>query len=238
MGSTRVNATGETETIASNVQPAGYHNATEVVENSGIMLWDGTGWVTPAGDTQPTGAHNAKSQVLNAGQMLWESVKKEWIPASSGNTKDGESASEVLPVQNLLLNSAGTMDRQRNNVHGAVALASAARTSTAATGAIVNYNWSKLSIGLDITVNPGATKTLTVSVFQAASPTNLVVCRFKAVEGSWLFQLAPGLEAEQIKGSSSDAYSANGVVPAQFLLQVIPSDASSWTYEVTYDLLV
>jgi len=134
-----------------------------------------------------------------------------------------------------LCNAEGNFDQQRNNHHQLVAFASEVRTKTAATAPITNYNWTKLHINLHITGNPGGGKALTVSVF-GGNP-DQVICRFPAVEASRAFQMAPGLEVGT-PGNAEDAYRENAVLPGVFQIQVIPSDSSSWTYEMFYDLLV
>jgi hypothetical protein len=190
---------------------------------------------TIASDKQPDG-----SMVQQMGTMVWEPTKKEWLRVS-GNLKDGEPAVETVPVMPLLINQAGTVDRQRNNQHSLSGLALASRTATASSSLITNYNWTKLHIHLHVAKAGGSGKSLTVSVFDgSANGAESVVARFPIVEAGHNFQLAPGLaELPSTElHNSENVLTANAALPGQFVIQVIPSDATPWEYEVTYDLLV
>jgi hypothetical protein len=187
-------------------------------------------------DAQPAGYHGTPDKVQGVGVMLWDSVGKGWIPASSGNTKDGESAGEALPVQNLLLNAVGTMDRQRNNLGVQTAIASAAYTSTQQSAQIQNWNHSRLHINLDISVNPGGGRTLQVALVDTLH----TVVTFVAVSVDAMIDVGPGLVTSngQVGPPLVTSQSACALVPALFYIRVGPNDATSWTYKVTYDLLV
>jgi hypothetical protein len=174
--------------------------------------------------------------VQEVGAMLWESVKKEWIPASSGNTKDAESAAEALPVQNLLLNQSGTMDRQRNNTSNEIVLASGARTGEQHTAAIRNYNARFLEMFLRITAV--GTGTLQLGISPSGEGFNV---KFAATALNQRCQMGPGLPTEKGQAGAyprSEMQSVNAAVPGTFIIWVFPSDGSSWTYEIFLSLLV
>jgi len=205
MGSTRINAKGEEETIASDIQPGGYHNAGSVVENTGAMVWDGTGW-------RPL----------------------------SGNTKDGEPASEAIPVELCLLNKEGTLDRMRGNLFNEVGLPLENRTSRGNTGVILNYNHNMLHIRLTVTV--AGTGALGVSV--GCDVGNMVHFLPVKTVNTFLYQIGPGLDTRSwITGETLSTESptvtmetANAFIPKQFSIQVNPSDESPWTYVLLYGL--
>jgi hypothetical protein len=218
------------------------------------MVWDPAGkeWVrqaeaSDAGDVQPGGAHNATKTVPNVGVMLWEATKKEWIPASSGNTKDGESAAEALPVQNLLFNEvAGTMDRQRNN-SATVELWPSETHAAAVQKAITNYNARGIQIELNITAAGTGYLALNVLDFAGHYAGISVQPITGATPLSHSFTIYPGIAAypKPTEGPVYLVYPAGehnatipGVIARNCQLQVAPSEAVNWTWSLSYQLLV
>lgn len=174
--------------------------------------------------------------VQEIGAMLWNGAN--WVPATSGNTKDAEQATEVLPVQNLLLNQAGTMDRQRNNTMNEVALPLEARTVTTTSGVFTNFNFSKIHVRLEATEVGTGTLKLNISSDVGVIAQFVGLTPEKNI--SYLYQMGSGLETAAIRalGASPglNMQSANAFLPGKFCITVVKSDASSWTYTVVYGL--
>jgi hypothetical protein len=195
------------EAVASDMQPSGHPNEGEVVQNVGAMVWDGTGW--------------------------WP---------QRGAAEDGNAPEETALVSNGLLNQSGRVDRQRNNSYDVVALASEARTKTTFSPIQINYNFSKLFIRLVMT-GPVGTGTLQVTI----GANNGTIAEFVPLTPSsevnihW-YEAAPGLNnADEEAGAVTTtpkvyAQTVNLFVPREFILGVVHSNSSSWTYELLYGL--
>jgi hypothetical protein len=205
MGSLRTPGVGET--VASDAQPSGYHNAGETVQNVGAMLWTGGGWA-PA---------------INAQEMA-----------------DGNPGENVAPVAPVLYDQVtGSYDRQRNNIVAEVGIALGARTGEQHTALIHNYNHTKCHVYLNI--ESAGTGKLQLGVY--GGPGAGFVGLFTPVSVSTRYQFAPGLPNALGGGTPTSEPKAqvqtlNLVVPGEMELWVQPSDGSSWTYELVYDLLV
>lgn len=187
-----------------------------------------------ASDTQGAGAHNEGAVVQNMGAMVWEPGIKDWVPAV-GAVSDAAIADTVPLIANGLLNQAGSIDRQRNNLTNN-AIAPGAYTETKASEVIKNYNHSKLLIYLHI--EKAGSGTLRLSLIndqrtEVTYPPNTGTDQVMAI--------APGLatqngvsEGEQIVATLS----TNMLVPTKFQIKVTPSGSTTWEYSVNYDLLV
>jgi hypothetical protein len=244
MGSTRLNAKGEEETLASDLQPGGYHNAGQEVQNLGAMLWDGAGWV-PAGQavtsfaaTQADGIAKVSPQVLNG-------IEGEFAPLGAAlGTSDGGEGRNTLSVAPKLSNSGGTYDRQRNNSDQIIALESAVRTATTESPTQVNYNHSKLYVRLSVTT--AGTGTLRLNV----NSMNIIIASFAPFKpvapSSTSFLIAPGLA--NVAGAATfpaegeppvvRLATVNAFVGRAFWFTISHSDSSSWTYSLLYALVL
>jgi hypothetical protein len=177
-------------------------------------------------------------KVQKVGQMIWTGT--EW-KRLSGNATDGASAAEELPVANLLLNSEGTLDRQRRNQNNKVGLPMAARTAEATVG-VTNYNGTKLHV--DLIINKSGEGSISLSLLDQVPE---FLANFVKIVGTGgplnaRFQVAPGLPTS---AGSSEAgqpavfvQTANLCVPSFFELRVTPTGASIWEYELLYSLMV
>lgn len=191
---------------------------------------------TIASDVQPAGSHNEGQSCQNVGTMLWEATKKEWIPASSGNANDNESASEALPVQNLLLNSAGKMDRQRNN-ENVTWLPSEVRNKTTITAAFTNFNARGGIFWIKVSAEGTGTLKLYVVDFTPGAPgvgmNPGTAMEITGVE-SKSFVIYPGASST---GSTFHA-AISAPLPRSYGIEVVHPDASNWTYIVAGCLIV
>jgi hypothetical protein len=173
--------------------------------------------------------------VQEVGAMLWTGT--EWKRVS-GNIADGEPVVESVPVVPTLLNQAGTVDRQRNNIDNEVGLPLKNWTGVKATPYIKNYNHTKLIVNLFIA--KAGSGTIQISVVGELH----TIAVFRATNNDGVYNLAPGLpfatkgSAEGGGAPESTTETAGCIIPAQFLIRVTPSNETAWEYEVRYSLLI
>lgn len=126
-----------------------------------------------------------------------------------------------------------TWDRHRGNVNG-TALASAARTATAISSDITNYNSRGIIVFLNVTVASG-TGGLVVQM-QLKDPIGGL---YKQVHANPTAITATGLQAYTFyPGNNNAGVQFNYFLSRTFAIQVQHNDASSYTYSVGYSLIV
>lgn len=153
---------------------------------------------------------------------------------------DGLADRIGMSVNSNLENYNGsTYDRVRNNTQGTL-LASAARTATTNSVAQTNYNARGIIVNLDVSVGSG-TGGLTVQIkaISQNSPSNgdlLLHANPTAVTaaGRFTYVLYPG--ATMAGGQVQNAWAT--VLPRLFYVVVSHGDATSYTYSLTYSLIV
>lgn len=132
----------------------------------------------------------------------------------------------------------GTLREVRVPVSG-TALASAARTTTTITTDIVCSGYRGIIVYLDVTAASG-TGGLTLRLFGVNPITSTVatsasVTTAATTTGMRIYHFGPGVAA--VNGASV-AWGAAGVqLGAEFQIQVLHGDASSYTYAVHYELI-
>lgn len=135
-----------------------------------------------------------------------------------------------------------TWDRMRNNTEGTL-LASAARTATTNTSNQTNYNARGVIATLYVTVPSGTTETLQV-VARYVDPvsganTNPVVA-FPTIDGTvaagiYRFVIYPGT-VETVATSNLEV---QGIpLPRTWLISIVHSGTSSWTYSLGYQYII
>jgi hypothetical protein len=157
------------------------------------------------------------------------------IGAYGNNSSDGSTGANVLNVDPLLMNSAGSWDRQRNTLDGTL-LASSARTATTNSPDQTNYNGRGVSVVLNVTANPGGIETLSLKIqgkdsisgnyYDIADATVL----FTAGNGTKVLTVYPGvLAADFVAGDTGKS----AVVPRTWRAVVTHSSTGSWTYSLS-----
>ena len=132
----------------------------------------------------------------------------------------------------LSLFNGTTWDPQRNNSPIVTLLASAARTTSTASAAQVNYNWKSVLIGINVTV--AGTGTLTPYI-RVPGFGNLQLASFQTLTTTVdrLIALGTGIVLTNIVGHWSAATNVQGVpLPSDWDFLMGHSDGSSWTYQV------
>lgn len=121
------------------------------------------------------------------------------------------------------------------------ALASAARTVTTTSAQIDSRGARGVMIWLNVTVNPGAARTLQVTI-NAYDPVTATVLQFTAftanTANNQICFVYPGADASGVQEGQGAWVSAVSLpLPRTFSITIAPSDATSWTYSVGYSLL-
>lgn len=150
------------------------------------------------------------------------------VVLTGSNTTDGS----VLFEPGLLFNET-TYDRPRNNTKGTL-LASQARTATTISPTITNYNATGIMIVLNVTTI--GTGNLNI-LFQELNPaTNgnytLAVSANITTTGEFIVAIRPGISSTGGGGVVINAVSMQ--VPKTLDVAVQHTDASSWTYSLSY----
>ena len=145
---------------------------------------------------------------------------------------DGKGATSIVSVEGMLYNGS-TFDRQRGNTEGTL-LASAARTATTGSATQTNHNAKGVICTINVTV--AGTGNLTLTVF-AIDP----------VAGPWSQLVASGAISTatyQTIVAYPGAVTSGGVtaaslpLPRTWFARVAHTDASSWTYSVSFSTIV
>lgn len=177
------------------------------------------------------------------GGILYQRVKLE-VGADGSATDiqppdaDGVAATRNLPAGGLLWNGA-SWDRQRGNTEGTL-LSSAARTTTAFSSAMTNYNARGLLLHLSVTAASGTggltTKILAslngAAVFYLAADATAVTST-----GEYAYLLYPGASVAAPISSGLQKVWPIGL-PRSWQVWVVHGDASSYTYALHYGLVL
>jgi hypothetical protein len=150
---------------------------------------------------------------------------------AAGTVGDG-ATTFVSPHAVPYLYNGATYDRQRGNTEGTL-LASAARTATTFSASQVNYNARGVILTLDVTsAGTGNLQIFLYSVdpISAITPT---LANGTVVTTDAVLMAYPGVLDADCPG---DARSV--VLPRVWTVSVNKSDASSWTYSLSYSLIV
>lgn len=134
-----------------------------------------------------------------------------------------------------------TYDRWRNNIEGTI-LASAARITSTASANQTNYNARGVLIGLSVSVASG-TGGLSVIVkginpitgtayFLNASPTAIIAT------GQYVYEVYPGSSTAGAAGSNLVNQRTSSALPKTWIAYIFHADGSSYTYSVSYQLIL
>lgn len=196
-----------------------------LLTNGRLYGYDGTAW-----DRVLTASGALRVVQYSPGQSA--------VSVGTSNA-DGVAVSAIAALSNAdnwLFNGA-TWDRQRSNTEG-VALATSDRTATAVSPIIPNHNGRALFALL--IVNTAGTGNLTLRARQYADaagtglPTNLGAFNTGiTATGRYGLMIAPGITPANI-GASGTVQQVAAQVFRSFVVEVVPSDGSTWNYSVLY----
>jgi len=206
MGSTRVNAKGEEETIASKVQPGGHPYPGQAIEAGGVMVWDGAGWQPQTAADEDGAAANETALVTNGLLNQFGTIDRqrnnqydEVALASEARTGSASSPVQInynfskLFIRLVETGPVGTGTLQVSIGANNGALARFVPITPTEEG---NIHWFEAGPGLTNAAEEGAVTTV------------------------------PKVYAQ----------TANLFIPREFILSVTHSNSSSWTYELLYGL--
>lgn len=163
-----------------------------------------------------------------------------WYPTTAGY-----GASDALPATsslqgvgsyNLLYNGS-TWDRARNNQYVQL-IASGARTSTTSSSQLTNFNFRGISVNLSITVASG-TGGLQIAIqgydqSSASYKTLHTLATAITATGLYVVQMYPSID----NVNSAITQTISQALPAQYRVQVIHGDASSYTYSLSVNYIL
>ena len=158
-------------------------------------------------------------------------VRQVGIPSASAAADASENPTTIpLYAHMLQWNNTG-WDRYRANMN-ITGFASASRTATAETAAIVNYNHRGLHAVIDPTTIGGAVLTMRIQAQDAEGTSWYTVATGASLSanGASVLKLYPGI--------SAGAASINDVLPRTFRITVIPTGSVTATYSVGLSLIV
>lgn len=182
-----------------------------------------------------------------AAGAIWDTTAAQYViqqSARSSNAGDGNTGAYLPNAVPNLYNEV-TFDRQRGNTIG-TALASAARTTVVSSPTLPNWN----ARGVQFTFSISAAGTGSLSLYVQGSSDNGT---------SWLFPTQSAVAAVPITttgdfgtlwypggldktdvatGTNYQSRIVNAPVPRNFRAYVVPSGSSSWTYSLTYALIL
>lgn len=159
----------------------------------------------------------------------WDPGGTTYRPVRTANGSGDGLAGASNPITAAYVFNNATWDRQRSNT-SETALASAARTAATLSGALVNYEGRGIQVDVNVTAKAAAT-TLTVQLISTGNRVIAEVTALAAVAGvQYAVQFYPGVLAADFEGTTGKGKSV--AVPRNYKLQVVPSDASSVTYDV------
>lgn len=202
-------------------------------------LFNGTTWdrmrsANASGATQTVGLAAVVGYHFDAAGGVFR------LPYSLNNVGDANNGVQLTAVGSVDYNGA-SFDRRRNNTEG-TALASASYSGSQTSAIFTNHNARGVIVHLNVTVNPGAGETLQLRIRNRNTvvATAYVAAQNTATAGGGgafaaSLELYPGASTAGIAGSDGRTAGALG---RAFDIQVIHSAAGSWTYSVTYSLIV
>ena len=166
------------------------------------------------------------------------SISVDELPAAA-LLANGKTIPTTTIVAAASMRSNGTtLDLEYGNMEGTL-LASAARTTTTAGAVQTNYNSRGVIACLNITANPGAAETLTIQIVNqsALGGTRILgsVAIATGTNGNFLFIVYPGA-VETIASTGVDATALP--IGRTWYCQIAHSASGSWTYSLTYSVIL
>jgi len=145
-------------------------------------------------------------------------------------TTDGTT--NKVSAENKVSNGT-TLDTWRNNVQKTL-LASAARTTATTSPVQDNYNARGVVLTLNVTANPGGAETLELRLYYRVGVTGGLFAKMAipaATNATYSLIVCPGSSGTPETAAAYKTYSL--AIPRQYVANVTPSGAGSWTYELT-----
>lgn len=222
--STRLDGGGVLETLASDdIGGVKYQRVKIAIGADGAAV-----------DVEPPDADaKAASKVMPSGLVYCHS-DGTWYRARGAGAGDGLTPAQVGLTALGLFNES-TVDRQRGNTQGSL-LASAARTAVTNSALQTNYNARGVMVILNVTAASGSGGLQVVIVGQPAgsgyalnaTPTPVTTT------GLFVYELYPGIGA----ASGGVTQRTSGTLPRTWFVQVQVGNATSYTYQLDYALIV
>lgn len=161
-------------------------------------------------------------------------MAKDTQPVSLTGSTQADGASTFLP--SLGYNEA-TYDRWRNNTEGTL-LASAARTETTVSSTQTNYNSRGVMLFFNVSVASGTGGlTLRLTGVDPVTGTHysMLVSTAFITTGGRSYIIYPGVSTAAVNDVTG---TSSFMVPRQWGVRVVHSDASSYTYSIGYSLIL
>lgn len=163
-----------------------------------------------------------------------------WYPTTAGygssDALPSTSSLQGIGSFNLLYNGY-SWDRVRNNQYVQL-IASGARTSTTSSSQLTNFNFRGISVNLSITVASG-TGGLQIAIqgydqSSASYKTLHTLATAITATGLYVVQMYPSID----NVNSAITQTISQALPAQYRVQVVHGDASSYTYSLSVNYIL
>lgn len=202
-----------------------------------LLHTDVGGVPTPVSNTNPL--PSTVTGGLTDAQLRATAVPVDTEMPTAAALADG-AANPTAPLNgaaNQVYNGA-TWDRQRGNTEGTL-LASAARTATTVSAVQTNHNARGVFVGVDVTAVGTGTLTLQLRAIDIVSGLNYNVASMTSLTTSGRYGLLvyPGVAVAALGGTTS-VQAISAAIPRTWVVVVTHSDGSSWTYSLSYSLIV
>lgn len=201
---------------------------------SRLYTFNGTTWdrlrsVAGGGGTPGTG-------VLGTSNNMWDAVSSVYRPNYSARTvPDGDAGANVQAEGKYQFNGT-TWDRERNNTEGTL-LALASRTAATST-VLPNHNGRYLMLYISFASRAG-TPTMLIVIREAGGGSYAAVSSIATPPGTnAVIAIGPGIvQSDMVTNYSTGGVFARSVpLPRSILIDVVPTDSTSLTYQVMYSL--
>lgn len=218
------------------------------------LIFDGTNWLRQRSASALTADGSAGSSVplsalmgfngstwdrvktVNTGQLRATLYNSSGLELNANQSLDGAAGTAFLSSSLSLFNGS-SWDRFRNNLSG-TALSSAARTSNTLSSDITNFNHRGIVFFLNVTSASGTGglqvglqfKDVLSSTYRTVGglPTAVIA------NGTTVIMYYPGVDA----ATTPSYYHQSILLPQVFRVSVTHGDASSYTYSVSYQMIL
>lgn len=218
---------------------AGDALAAKYVAGVGLYLWNGT--TVDRAVPARTDATPLSTGTPAAGLYVQASSGVGWLPVRRlADLADGNTGTTSLGAGPMLYNGT-TWDYQRGNTEGTL-LADAARTANTSSATQTNRNGRGVIATLRVNAASG-TGGLTLKIIGQEpiggfSYVCLTASAAITATGTYAYELYPGSSTAGSAGAALVNTRVAGILPRTWFAQVVHGDASSYTYNVSYSVVV
>lgn len=207
---------------------AGDGLAYKFVPGMGLYLKNAGGTADGAQAAPAAGGAFGTTGALAVAPLVYDVGGATYRPVRAANGSGDGLGGSAFPGGAPWLFNETNWDRQRSNTT-ATLLASAARTASTVTAALVNFNGRGIHLDLAVTAKAAAT-TLTVQLINAGNAVIATSAALAATAGqTYSVAFYPGVVAADYTGNGSGK---SVVLPRSFSIQILHSDANSVTYSL------